>query len=667
MTRNIVWRSMVGLAALATLSACGGGGGGDDSPASFTVSANVSGLTGTGLMLRNNGGNDLAVSSNGIVTFSNSVASGANYNVTVATQPSAQTCLVTNGAGTVANANVSNVAVNCTSNGPAAPVVTLSSDTKRHTLQWAPAAGAGFYRVYKTRSTDTDFQLISGDLLAQTFDNDPVAVHLEDWVHLRYRVDACNATSCTSSLPNVPASHLPLTGYFKAHDSFANEFFGRATAISADGSTVAIGAHGKHNDSDSSGGVHVFVRDLHTWRQQVYLKQTPSSFFGFFGLAVSLSDDGNTLAVGAPKPSVSTFNRPGSVYIFSRDAAGNWTLQANLQASNSTNNDVFGTAVAISGDGNTVVVGAPQEDSSATGVSATAANDTNALESGAAYIFTRAAGVWTQQAYVKASNTGAADGFGSRVAINTSGDTFVIGAPGEDSNATGINGDQNNNLMVNTGAAYVFQRSSNTWVQEAYVKSPFPDPDGGAPGYEMGVALALSGDGNTLGVTSILEASNARGLGGDPTNMAMPSSGAAYVYVRDSGTWSHQAYVKASNTGANDQFGKSVDFSSDGNIMTIGAPGESSRATGVGGDQVDDGAANSGAVYVFRRTGSSWTQVSYVHAHQPDPEDQFGASVSLSGDGTAMVVGAPNEDGGGNGFNPVEDETESSAGAAYIF
>jgi trimeric autotransporter adhesin len=313
-----------------------------------------------------------------------------------------------------------------------------------------------------------------------------------------------------------------------------------------------------------------------------------------------------------------------------------------------------------------VLVGAPSEDSSATGVSAVAAGNSNAPGSGAAYLFSRDTAVWTQLVYIKASNTGQGDGFGATVAMSSNGDTLAIGAPGEDSSAIGVNGDENNDAMIDTAAVYVFERSGNTWARQAYLKPPFPDPDGGAPTYSM-QALALSGDGNTLAMTTILEASNARGIDGNGTDMSMPSSGAAYVYARNNATWAHQAYVKASNTDANDQFGNSVDLSNDGTLMVIGAPGESSGAAGVGGDEVDNGADKSGAVYVFRRAGE-WEQINYVHAHSPDPEDLFGTSVSLSGNGTSLVVGAPQEDGNGDVFNAdADDETAMQAGAAYVY
>jgi hypothetical protein len=129
----------------------------------------------------------------------------------------------------------------------------------------------------------------------------------------------------------------------------------------------------------------------------------------------------------------------------------NWTQQAYLKASNTGAEDNFGLRLAMSGD--TLAVSAPFEDSSATGISGNQGNN-NAVDSGAAYIFVRAGTNWSQQAYLKASNTGADDTFGSSLGV--SGDTVVVGAFQEDSNSIGVNGNQNNNSAGESGVAYVF-------------------------------------------------------------------------------------------------------------------------------------------------------------------------------------------------------------------
>ncbi|MEB2347675.1 MAG: integrin, partial [Comamonadaceae bacterium] len=145
--------------------------------------------------------------------------------------------------------------------------------------------------------------------------------------------------------------------------------------------------------------------------------------------------------------------------------------------------------------------------------------------SGAVYIFTRSGSTWSQQAYVKASNTGADDEFGASLALSADGGTLAVGAFGEKSNATGIDGDQANNSAAYSGAVYVFTRSGSTWSQQAYVKASNTDADD-----YFGRRLALSADGSTLAVGAYLEDSNATGIGGDQANNSAGSSGAVYLY-----------------------------------------------------------------------------------------------------------------------------------------
>ena len=265
-------------------------------------------------------------------------------------------------------------------------------------------------------------------------------------------------------------------------------------------------------------------------------------------------------------------------------------LEAYVKASNTGAEDVFGRSVAF--DGDTLVVGAPNEASNATGINGTQ-DDNSADLSGAVYVFVRdpATGVWSQQAYVKASNTEANDQFGDSVALD--GDTLVVGAPNEASSATGINGTQDDNSAVISGAVYVFVRNSaaGVWSQQAYVKAS----NTGAGDF-FGGSVALDGD--TLAVGAYGEASSATGVNGTQTDNSASGSGAVYVFVRNGGVWSQQAYVKASNTGAGDGFGWSVALN--GDTLAAGAPGEASSATGINGTQTDNSAVISGAVYVYR-------------------------------------------------------------------
>jgi hypothetical protein len=397
-----------------------------------------------------------------------------------------------------------------------------------------------------------------------------------------------------------------------------------------------------------------------SFQQQAYLKASNTGANDNFGVSVAIS--GDTVVVGAfhetsnatgvdGNQSDNSANGAGAAYVFIRNG-NTWSQQAYLKASNTGANDNFGVSVAISGD--TVVVGAFAETSNAIGVNGNQ-NDNSANDAGAAYVFTRNGNTWSQQAYLKASNTELEDRFGSAVVI--AGDTVVIGALGEDSNASGVDGNQVNNSIASAGAAYVFIRSGNTWNQQAYLKAS----NSGENDF-FGNSLAI--DSNTLLVGASGEASNTSGVNGNSSDNSAENAGAAYVFTRNTNTWSQQAYLKASNTEINDQFGFSVAIAS--NTAVISANAEDSNATGIDGDQSDNSASIAGAAYVFTRSGNSWSQQAYLKAANTEAGDQFGFSVAIASD--TVVIGALLESSNANVVDGDQsDNSANSAGAAYVF
>jgi len=153
--------------------------------------------------------------------------------------------------------------------------------------------------------------------------------------------------------------------------------------------------------------------------------------------------------------------------------------------------------------------------------------------------------------------------------------------------------EQGNVSALYAGAVYVFTRNRGTWTQEAYIKASNTDP-----GDFFGLSVALSGDGATLAVGASEERSDATGINGNEASNDAPIAGAVYVFTRTQATWAQQAYVKASNTHASGAFGQSVALSADATTLAVGATGERSNATDIGGDQSDDTAPGAGAVYL---------------------------------------------------------------------
>jgi hypothetical protein len=456
--------------------------------------------------------------------------------------------------------------------------------------------------------------------------------------------------------------------YVKASNTGAGDGFGGSVALSADGSTLAVGApledsaatgiDGDQADdsADGAGAVYVFRHRGKAWIQEAYLKASNTGAGDNFGASLALSADGSTLAVGAPYEGSAAAGvggdqaddsawGAGAVYVLTRSGQA-WAQQAYVKASNPDAEDRFGSSVALSANGSILAVGAWHEDSAAAGNQA----DNSVPGAGAIYVLARGGAAWSQQAYVKAPAPAWRDELGYRVALSADGSTLAaeVGSHQE---------------PYDDGAVHVFTLDGLTWTPQAHVLASNPEEAD-----RFGSGVALSADGSALAVGAYGEDSRAIGVGGDQADNSAPGAGAAYVLARGGPAWSQQAYVKASNTGADDFFGASVALSADGSALVVGALGEDSAATCVGGDQADGSADDAGAAYVLARGGPAWSQQAYVKASNTDAGDFFGASVALSADGSILAVGAPREDSAatGVGGDPADD-TASSAGAVYVF
>jgi trimeric autotransporter adhesin len=571
---------------------------------------------------------------------------------------------------------------------PAIPALALAfSQVKQFDFSWAPALGADTYELLERPAPGEPYALLAGDLEGESI-SFPMPLHFR--YEASYVLRACNAFGCTGSNPVfVVGSLAEAVGYFKASNTGAGDGFGFAVAISGDGDTLAVGAPGEDSNAtginggqgggaNQSGAVYVFVRDPSTnaWSQQAYVKASNTGSDDRFGISVALSHDGSTLAVGADFEDSSATgingdqgggaNNSGAVYVFVRDEVAVWSQQAYVKASNTGSEDRFGRSVALSNDGDTLAVGAWQEDSNATTVGGNGA-DNSASNAGAAYVYVRnGLGTWFPQAYVKASNAQAEDAFGWSVALSGDGNTLAVGAEREDGGSPGVGGDEDDDSATNAGAVYVFVRSGiGAWSQQAYVKASNPGPNDG-----FGYTVALSENGNTLAVGAPREASSATGINGDQTDDSAVGAGAVYVLARNgAGMWSQQAYVKASNAQGDDRFGTSVVLSHDGRTLAVGAWQEDGAAVGLQGRQTD-GMEDAGAAYVFVREGGGgmWRQQAYVKAPNPGVDDSFGWGIAISGDAGTLVVGADWEDSvaTGIGGDPLSNGA-ANAGAVYLY
>jgi hypothetical protein len=305
----------------------------------------------------------------------------------------------------------------------------------------------------------------------------------------------------------------------------------------------------------------------------------------------SVAVNGSTAAIGSPLSS-RFFPFDGSVYVYT-GSGPTWTEQARLSPSDPSNSTFTGYSVDV--DVDTVIAGSD-------------GSNAPLVDSGAAYVFFRTGTAWAQQAKLVASDAAANDRLGYAVAVD--GDTAVATAIGDD------------DVGADSGSAYVFTRTGTTWTQQAKLVA-----SDAATADTFGASVAIDGDTIVVG---------APGDNLDP----LSNAGSAYVFTRTGTTWTEQAKLTAPTPVAEDQVGFSVSI--DGDVVAVGAP------------FADPVGSSSGAVHVFRRTGTTWAHESQVIGLDTDAGDRFGTSVATNG--TSIVVGAPRDGAAG-----------SQRGSAYVF
>ncbi len=401
-----------------------------------------------------------------------------------------------------------------------------------------------------------------------------------------------------------------------------------------------------------------------------FIKPQNNDSLDEFGRALSISDDGVTLAVGAinesssgtgvaADPKENSATSSGAVYIF-QYLNGNWDLNTFLKASNTGAGDQFGYSVAISGNGQILAIGALQESSNAKGINGNQADNSNPL-SGAVYVFHRQGSTWQQKAYLKASNSDALDAFGFSLSLNFDGTLLLVGAPGESAVATGIDGDTSNNAAQYSGASYLFERNGESWAQLHYIKASNTDSND-----SFGYDVSMSRDGTKFAIGAPGEASGSMGINNVQSDNSKVDSGAVYVFSNTAGVPKQEFYVKASNTDQNDQFGFSVTLNNDGGVMGVGAYKEAADTT-VNGDQLNNSAVDAGAVYIFS-VETGFKQEAYLKASNVNASDHFGYDISLDSSGDLLAVGSPQESSSASGIKGDELLNDASlSGAVYLF
>jgi hypothetical protein len=473
---------------------------------------------------------------------------------------------------------------------------------------------------------DADAQItVNGAVVVSGSASDPIEL-AEGANLITINVTSADGTAArTYTLDVNLQSPLPVsqTAYVKASNTDGYDSFGGRVALSADGTTLVVGATGEssyalgvngdeqNNSESGSGAVYVFARgDDGRWAQQAYVKASQRDGIpgdlpvsDEFGTSVAVSSDGATLAASAPMEGGIRFgdtlpldDPTGMVDLYTRDASAAWRGAGSFRPmTHPQEADRFGTNVALSGDGKTL------------------AASNSGYPDGAVFLYAHDGSRWMKQAYserpVPSRDCAYTECRAANLALSDNGATLAMGGYG----------------------IHLFSRDGDVWTEQAAIAR-----------YSSG--LSLSGDGRTL---------------------AVAHSSSVYLYVHDGDGWSERTYIRASD---NDGF-NSVALSENGVMLAVGTTGEDSSATGVDGDDTDNTATDSGGVYLFTRgSDDRWVTRTYVKASNTDAGDAFGSSVALSADGTTLVVGATGEDSAATGVDgDGADNSAVDSGAVYIF
>lgn len=402
------------------------------------------------------------------------------------------------------------------------------------------------------------------------------------------------------SLPSLAVTPEQVKKLTAEGDEETNAYFGWSVDI--DNDTAVVGANRETVGSiQRAGAAYVFTRsgEAGDWTRQAKFVAFDAGWGDQFGHQVAVS--GDTIVVGAFFDDAPLTNT-GSAYVFVR-SGDTWSLQEKIVPPGAEENDRWASAIALNGD--TLFLGGPLDDYDIDNDSVVEP------DAGSVYIFTRSSGVWSEAGILRPSDAAANQQFG--VALSVSGDSILVTARNDDDIAT------------DAGAAYVFTRSGNNWVEEAKLTAAESVAD-----EQVGNRGALSGD------TAIL---------GSPKGRLGETGNTAFVFVRNELGWTQQAILTGSEPNDAHFFGVVDVF---GDTAVIGA------------DNDEENGISSGAAYVFKRSGEVWTEESKFFADDASSDEWFGAQIAMSGD--TVIISAPT-----NLFRPGGFPLGSGPGSAYVF
>lgn len=471
---------------------------------------------------------------------------------------------------------------------------------------WEVATDPGFSNIVKSSLNDARNKV--------TWATNGLQTNTTYYLRVRYKAsgeiwsDYSVPVSFTTNNTTAMTIEEALIGAVDAVDYI---YAGTSVSLSADGSRLMMGAPNGATGAVISGAVYIYSRENNRWTQEQKLQPPDPTENMQYGMLVAISRDGTRCVVGAPNATSGGFAGAGALYVYSRTGT-TWTLEQRLQASDMVQNGRFGYSASLTSNGDRLIVGAP------------GATDGALTGAGAAYIFSRIGSTWSQETRQGAIGPLQDGLFGYSVDISGDGFIGVAGFPlASGGSAPGYS---------YAGAFYSFTRAGGVWTRQAKIVS-----SDGVENTKLGMSIAISADGTRVVVGAPLASSpNA-------------TSGAAYVFTRSVNDWVNEYKLPSQADAAGCQFGASVDISDDGSRISVGVPYYQPPAN----------TRKTGGFQNFTAKDGIWAleNLFFIDRSNENKPPRYGVSISLSGDGYRLAVGAPYTNTG----------TTNERGRAYIY
>lgn len=621
----------------------------------YTIGGTISGLSGT-MLLQNNNGDDLSVNASGAFAFTTPITAGTAYDVAVQNQPADQTCAVSNGSGTASGGNVTGISIVCVDNtvvytvggtisGLAGTVILQNNGGNNLTV-----SSNGSFTFTTALNTGSTYRI---EVLTQPAGQTCTVSNGSSTL----TANVNNVTIlCVMASYTLGGTITGLTGNLVLQNNGSDDLLRLINGGFAFATLIPNG---------SSYNVTILTQPA---GQVCTLSNATGTVAGAAVTNIGITCVTNTYAIGFTISGLLSPDVPENSVVLANNGGDNKTVANN-------GSDTFTNRIAHGSTYNVTVVTQPAGRTCAVlnGSGTATANVTDIQITCGLFITVSASKpreltfTWPADAsatyYKLYKNPDGHSGFtqlGGNITTTTATDVIPVHLH------DWINASYQVEACNTSGCTSPYAPTYTTAAMLqaiGYFKAANTEAADG-----FGYALALSADGSTLAVGAPYEKSAATGVNGAENDNSAAAAGAVYIFTRSGTTWTAQAYIKASNTGTGDLFGAAVALSDDGNLLAASAPGETSAATGINGDQTSNSVASAGAVYTFTRAGSTWSQQAYIKASNTGKDDYFGFALTLSGNGSTLAVASPFEDSAANSIDGDQsDNTTPSAGAIYVF